>query len=119
MANLRMNVVALLVLMAAIGISIGCKEGCTATKKYENQYFRLIPELSQSSVAPWTLKRTNHKNGRMLKNFQYAECTSCRVQGLVAKEIFLEVSLFERVRNGTEFYYCRCPYKLAVGCTCV
>ena len=34
-----------------------CDADCTATKIYENQYFKHMSDLSQSSVAPWTLKR--------------------------------------------------------------
>lgn len=56
--------------------------------------------------------------GREPSNIREAECESCTVEGLVAKAIYVQIQVHHKPRNKSDGW-CRCPYNVAVGCTCV
>ena len=56
--------------------------------------------------------------GREPEMIQYAMCKNCTLRDMVAKPIYLQISVYKRVRQPNDAW-CRCPFKLAVGCTCV
>lgn len=63
--------------------------------------------------------RPKSENDRWRNIPMEAVCTTCTVKDMIPKPIYLEVSVYERVRNGSHHFWCRCPHRLSVGCTCV
>ncbi|MEQ2226476.1 hypothetical protein ILYODFUR_027857, partial [Ilyodon furcidens] len=109
-----------LVLMGTVRSHPACPPSCSQAKHYHRQFIRHVSDLYDSSIAPWSLQPLpNSEDGDELNNIQMAVCETCTVKDMIAKPIYIEISVFKRVRNGTQHDYCQCPYELAVGCTCV
>lgn len=63
--------------------------------------------------------RDDSKEGREPKFIQKAVCNKCAVEHMVARPILLKIQVYQRSHQINSGHWCRCPYDLAVGCTCV
>ncbi|KAM8863825.1 uncharacterized protein AB9W97_018452 [Spinachia spinachia] len=116
-----MNVPALVLLFGLVAMVCSrnvCGPGCKHTTKFCQPDFKHVSDLRHSSVAPWKL-RLNETEGREPAIIPYADCTSCNVENMIAKPIVLQISVYHVVRWDNHNTWCKCPFNLAVGCTCV
>ncbi|KAF3860805.1 hypothetical protein F7725_001060 [Dissostichus mawsoni] len=105
----------LLVLMGTVcGIPV-CKHPCERTIVYNELSFKHISEFQDSSVAPWEMS-IDTVSDRHPENILYAECKDCTLKNMDAKPIMIEVSVYHNITGPA---WCKCPFNLAVGCTCV
>lgn len=63
--------------------------------------------------------RDDSTEGREPKFIQKAVCKECTVEHMVARPILLKIQVYQRSHKKSSSHWCRCPYDLAVGCTCV
>ncbi|KAM6929967.1 interleukin-17A-like [Lycodopsis pacificus] len=113
-----MNFTALLLslgLMGTVYSSPLCDPGCKPATGKCSLDFKHVSELEHSSVAPWNISK-NTEADRLPEHIDYADCKDCTVKHMVAKPIFLQIFVY-RKRDNNE--WCKCPFDLAVGCTCV
>lgn len=61
--------------------------------------------------------RTDTVAGREPESIQNAECTVCTVPGMIAKPITFQIHVYKLDKDNKTWK--RCPYDVAVGCTCV
>lgn len=71
--------------------------------------------MSHTPLSFSLLSRDDSAEGREPKFIQRAVCSTCTVEHMVAKPIYLKIQVYQRAGGG----WCRCPYELPVGCTCV
>ncbi|KAK5863969.1 hypothetical protein PBY51_000948 [Eleginops maclovinus] len=95
-----------------------CKPDCELTSEYHRSDFKHISEFQNSSVAPWKMS-VDAVDNREPSFIEYAECKDCTLKNLVSKPIMIQVFVFEKIRIMTGSAWCKCPFNLAVGCTCV
>lgn len=59
------------------------------------------------------------KAGREPEEIEEAVCSKCIIETMTASPIYLQILVYQRISNSSSSYWCTCPFKLAVGCTCV
>ncbi|CAB1434958.1 unnamed protein product [Pleuronectes platessa] len=115
-----MNISALLLLVGLMGAAcspvISCPEGCS-NSTYTYQYVKLVSDLHNNSVAPWELKE-DKVPGREPEIISYAHCMGC-INDMIVKTIYVQIYIYQTVGVGDNQLWCRCPFELAVGCTCL
>ncbi|KAL7399303.1 hypothetical protein ABVT39_022755 [Epinephelus coioides] len=94
--NIFSTLMVLLGLMATALSSPTCGPKCNLTKVYHHPDLKHVSELGSNSVAPWEYL-PDTKAGREPAVIQYAHCKGCTVQNMIAKPIFIQVSVYERV----------------------
>ncbi|KAM9829934.1 uncharacterized protein ACBT44_005028 [Syngnathus typhle] len=108
----------LLVLLGTVCSKPLCPNKCTSSPKFQRTHFQHVSDLGGSSVAPWELT-WNFSEGREPEIIEHAVCKNCTVAHMVAKPIYIQIPVYKRIRNKPHDIWCKCPYELAVGCTCV
>ncbi|KAG7224316.1 hypothetical protein INR49_000559 [Caranx melampygus] len=112
-----------LVLMGtALGAPV-CPKDCEIGNitHYNELYFEHVPQHQHTLTAPWDLTE-DVEEGREPSVILRAKCKGCTVPMMTAKPIHLRIYVYQRIQNtdlSTNDVWCKCPYDLAVGCTCV
>ncbi|KAG7519801.1 40S ribosomal S21 [Solea senegalensis] len=98
-------------------VSLLCRRDCTVADTYLPPSFKHVSNLHNSSIAPWSLG-LDEKEGRLPFAIPYVVCKKCIQKGMDAKTISIQIWVYERMQLDTTTW-CKCPFELAVGCTCV
>ncbi|KAK7884071.1 hypothetical protein WMY93_027194 [Mugilogobius chulae] len=93
---------------------VSCGHNCKVTNHPVKLHFSHVRDLENISIAPWTLRT----NTDFPEPFLEAVCKPCNQTHLKSMPIHLQIYVTKPVRTGGA-QYCKCSYKLAVGCTCV
>ena len=63
--------------------------------------------------------RNQTEDGRVPHTIKTATCKKCSIEGMDSEPIKIQIYVYRMTAAGTPDHWCRCPYDIAVGCTCV